>query len=860
MINFINLLIGVAMAAGSFFLGNDKSDKTFTACLKTIGGKFFDTYTEFLGDALQNFVRNIKERWSKTIALKKSVAVLSQDKNEIDADTYQKILDELQKKAAPAPESTIGKFIEKIKGLASVFVKKEKRDARILCSIYDEILFSFDYPSYLQENSTTYSNLGNEAKVAFNTLVQETIDVYVKTLFERNLADSEKLQSTIIVKSLKEFLQDEKLVNNSSELIADKVIEKLLSYCSFNGGTIDLKEIALSRYAPKYILSECPECGYFGERIYTDERNGMTYCAACGKRYSVVRYCEPDLWAQVDLKLDNTENMISLLKELTESNQGENRAATEAILKEFEKLNNKLAEMDAARSEEERRRIEEEVKQLEELRSELKNGMHQLVSQQYFERLLHGQEESLAELKEGKTAVLNALNTLVGQLSEHAISAEDTKKEIENVKQGIEQSNEQNRKAQSDLLDSLREINTKNKFYFEDLSRKTDSIGSQVNQIFEYLKKAFPSMKEHISLLLEYAEKSVTRESVEELTSALGGDVKQAIATAAESTRNEINSVAAITQSGMAQIMSQIDSLKSKGLANDGLVRALRDGNAQLGGQINGMQQLLREHTESSKENFRIIITMLEEQRVSLMASVGLKMGQEEFRKLYHGKIPSMYLYDEGLGGAFPCPYCGVAESRTLNEDQYCRCAVCGNKFLGVNPSIKRLNIPAGEDIWTFLHKNYGKPLDDELYATDERITKWREEHTVTLRLANKGRADSVDAFAVDDIPEKSLKDGLMIFPSSANGKGNNPIRYNTINYLYKVDKEKAQELKTLIFPSQLAFVGIGDKNPLVEFLDLNCIVFRGSHVKLGQDLFTWLRQGFNEGVKIYGSVSRYKD
>ena len=123
--------------------------------------------------------------------------------------------------------------------------------------------------------------------------------------------------------------------------------------------------------------------------------------------------------------------------------------------------------MDAARSEEERRRIEEEVKQLEELRSELKNGMHQLVSQQYFERLLHGQEESLAELKEGKTAVLNALNTLVGQLSEHAISAEDTKKEIENVKQGIEQSNEQNRKAQSDLLDSLREINTKNKFYSE---------------------------------------------------------------------------------------------------------------------------------------------------------------------------------------------------------------------------------------------------------------------------------------------------------------------------------------------------------------------------------------------------------
>ncbi len=853
MINLINGLIGAAMGVLSAFRDHDDPDEgIFKKCF----GTFLETYTEFMGDALQTFIRDVKYRRDKNVALKEAIKILR--KKNIDEATYRGILDDIKNattESSPRIETLIGKIKERV---SKLFVKEEKRDARILCDIYDEILFYFDYSEYLCEVSPQrYAQLDEETRKAFDTLLQQTIEAYVRSVFNRSLEDNEKLQATVIVTSLKNFLTDERFIGQFSkgikkELgerltneIGDHIIEKLLTYCSVsNGGKLELKEIALSRYAPKYILSECPICGYYGERIYTNEKNATTYCAACGRRYSVEQYSEPELFAKMDQMFESNNSALEALRELLKMYQQEGQTSAQEILNKIIDLGDTVIESNAERS-------AEELAQFEELRSELKKGLEGCVAQQHLESLLHAQEDNFADLKESlmkQAASADRFNpAMLGMMKET----------IDQLVKVSQKADKQSADVQS-ILDSLKGINDQNRSYYERLSQKTEDIGAQVNQILEYERKVFPEMNEQMSTLLEYAQKAVTKESVEEMTSALGGDVKKAIADAGRT-------LSAITESSMAQIMSQIDSINAKGLSSEGLSRMIKDGGTHLSGQINGMQRILREHTENSKENFRIIISMLEDQRVSLMASVGLQMGQEEFKKIYQGKIPSMYLYDEGLGGAFACPYCGATEPRTLNEDQYCRCNVCGNKFLGVNPSISGLKIPKGEDIWTFLHKNFGKPRDDVLYATDERVKKWRAAHTATMTVRSSKKAvDFFDSFKIE-FPSAWPQDGLLILPELAI-RGNAAIKCTTINQLTVFDTETASKIKTLIFSddSSVAFIGMvrsGNSNksiksdPFADFPNISTVVICGKNkkIELGDSALENFRKNLGWGNKLYG-------
>lgn len=705
-----------------------------------------DIWTEFAGDGIQKIIEKIIDFVQNSTEKKKLTKIIENSFDINSLYTYKSICREVKEKETKSSLANNDGIVSKIKNKVSEFkdkitglLSRKTIDIKFICSLSEAVIYELDYETYLTEYSRTFANLEENKKVNFTNSIKLVVDIYRKDIFART-SEEVKVMTSLIIYSIKDFID-----NKNSGLLdeLEKRIETRFLQIAQTSDGINYQKIKLSKYVPQYILKACPGCGYSGARIYVNEKTNTVHCAACGKEYSIIRYCEPEYWKELKDKLTKLE-----------SNSGEAQKKFELLL---EYCGNDLAE--------------------------IKHGLEQVATKNYLETCMRENFESFIAMH--KSAQDDAEAFIKEYYSEICLKMEEVESETAELKSQIIKCNEQ--------------YKVHNIF----LCKKLNSYSEQLNQVYNFAQKEFLEMGVKSDLILQYIQKLFSKEYLEDMSYSLGTNLKNAISFNAEH-------VVALNTSSISQILAAIEDLKinwdrlrdrnTKADSADSdktaaFERLIYDQTAQLSGQVNGLQELIRNNNAEYGNAFRAIISSQEEIKNILLSKVSLAQDPLVFEKMYSGKIPSRYLYNEGFGGVFPCPYCGTMEERIINDEQYCRCSVCGQKFLAVDLSLElndidpfcEMNDTEAKTLLDIIAKKYGRSESDPLLATKEKVEKWRQKRTLTIATHKNGEKSLI-------LKEQSSNDRIIILPQA---EGNNP---DTIMN-YGCARPLCQTVKIIIVP-----------------------------------------------------------
>ncbi len=731
-------------------------------------------WTEFAGDGVQSIVSAIVDN----LRGKYHDAKLAKKMNEIspqDMEKYKLICNEVREaeednKKKWQDQSKIRNAFEKIKDkILPDSKKKDKfdiKDVRTIVAISECVLWELDYKEYIEACSPTFMNLPESEKNSFALFINTVVDIYRKRIFSKT-DDEKRVTASIIVSSLKFYIEriredvDERFDGIEDDL-ADKVAAKLALACGDDGANI--QRVALARFSPKYILNSCPECGYAGPRIYSNESTGMTTCAACGRSYSLVKYCRPDICEEINAKLNVMKSDNGKFREQLVSMYGQQSQKTDYILSVLEKVKNNGIVTNT-------------------MLDIMSDGLENVATKQLLDECMKDVVQATAD---------------VGDIVERSF-----KEYFEGLSE-IKGSTQEISQAMKDMAEQNKEYNAFTLKCF-------DSLGGQIADIYNYASESFGKLCSDNALIMQYVSRACSKEYLESMSDSLGLDIKHAI-------RLEGEKITALNMSSVAQIIGAIDRLKdeiapseSKKASSDSdedrrqFEWLLRNESSQLSGQIRGLHAVLRSSDENNRRAFRAIIDSQEEIKSILLAKVGLNITRQQAESMYRGRIPSRYLYNEGFGGPFACPYCGVVEDRRMNEEQYCRCSVCGQKFLAIDPFNVKGRFDE-RDIWQAIEENCGRDVSDPLLATPERVEAWRAAHRAQRSQNN-------------EIKMKS-SDGILLMPE---------LPIGNIEKLYFGAKVRSS-VETLIFP--VGYKDIPAGLHLESLVCLKSIVFMGKNGK----------------------------
>ena len=697
--NVLNLFIGLGMvtvaAAINVVTAGVATPVTGTIAASGLarfaaafGNEVIGASSEFLGDGAQGIISSFIEEHKASQEFRAIATKISKSQAEnsfsLSEDTIRTIV--IQLNEAIAKENN-----EKSKK-----VKCNKRNVgQLVVKLSVNYIFESNIESYM-EKSERYRNLREESPSQadiFVDIIEATRLFFLRKYFnniEQDYQVAACVMSNSIIQHIDAVASD--FEDNFSDLksltifLRDQLLPRLAAQ---DGGKLNLQKITVSRYSPKYALCACPECGYNGVRIYTNEKTNITRCAACGAAYELLKNIEPELCAVIDSKVD------IILDDLCRQN---------GIICDIAESTNLIKEQ---------------------LKLQL--------TREYFEDCLKGQTEQIeARFEKLKLDEDERAKYIREYFAKELLPIINT--------------------TQDSILSALEKKTVEDRKMNAHLSQRLDSLGEQISSLYDYAKRQFGGLGAKTDLILEYVEKLCTKEYFEDMSNALGAELTKAIT---DETQRGYEHVAALNAASVAQIMASIDDIKKEcsqgvtGFNYELLEQTLHNENVQLSGQIMGLQGLINSNHEESRAAFRAIIRSQDEMKAILLAKVGSKVGievnQQDFEKMYRGRIPSRYLFNEGLGGPFACPYCGTKEDRRLNDDQYCRCSICNQKFLAVNPF--------------FPAEDFGRE-DDTLLATVDRIDTWREKH----RAVFEPRVNNPGKYRVT-IPDATVADGILIIP-----------------------------------------------------------------------------------------------
>lgn len=716
MLGILNFLIGIGLAAGEAIENPAIQGANF---IKKLGINLLGASTEFIGDGTQGLIGHVVKaiqchRECERLKNMFVTNLVNIDGNgnarEGDNVKIKRDIKQIIKEIIVYQKDKENERNGKKTAPRKVSVKKcldtlNNNDVRAIMKMSADLVFSKNISEYL-ECSSTYKELaqsGDEEIKTIELLIEITVDTYVKDTFYK-MPDDFKVLAYIMKQTLKEcdsrdsdehVVVDEKYYDD----LVKKLIDKLLPFvANQNGGVINPQVIANAKYAPKYIMRACPGCGYDGPRILVDEKNNSVHCAACGKTYDVLQYIEPEICTEIDKKvnviLNDSEEIKALIKDQNEENK----------------------------------------RKIAELKEQLKEQYKAQLTREYLDACLKDQTDSFEE----------KFKEIVNEQEKFTA---DFRGRISNVISLVESQGDNLQVLQVNVSATIEMIEAKNE---EDrrinahLSQKLDSLGDQIASLYKYAKEQFAGLDDKSDRILEYVEKMCSKEYYEEMSNALGTDINKAIAREMET---GYSNIAALNATSISQILAAIDDLKNSNTNSDGKVdvsqleKAISKENAQLSGQITGLQSLIESNHQllNSKMNanhreslalLRIIIKQQDEIKATTLANAGLKMNKRDFEKIYRGRIPSKYLINRGLPGSFPCPYCGAEEDRAINDDQCCKCSVCGKYYLKVDPLKKDKD---GRTFEKILKEDFGRDADEEEFVTKDKIDKWRAKRTVTV-------------------------------------------------------------------------------------------------------------------------------
>lgn len=747
---------------------------------KSIGQKieFTGIWTEFAGDGIQKIVATMLGFIKKSQDNKKLIVKIKDKVTEIkftkeDIKQYKAICEEVKANEKSTENINKSNFWGKLKDKISKFADKfcnmlrgDRADVQFISKMSESVLYELDYESFLNELAPkSFAKLNKEEKEKFVKFITLVVDIYRKEVLAKS-PEEVKVMASLIVYSLKLYISsvEDKILNALGafeERLEERLEAKFLQILQA-GGEINFQSIRLAKYSPRYILNSCPECGYRGPRIYINEKTNMTYCAACGSSYSIVKYCEPELWQEINDKIENLRGDSKEIQELLESNN-------------------------------------------EELKKLVLSGFEQVATKEYLTACMNDNIEFMSSMKIDIEKGFSNFTEQIGGLW----------KENKNVKNGI-----------TNIENGIKEINEQNIKYNEFMSMKLDSLGIQINKVYNFAQQEFAGLGIKSDLILQYVQKLFSKEYLEDMSNALGTNFDKAVNFSTEK-------IVAVNTTGVAQILAAIEDLKNRGNQfkesgksediSAACERLICDRTTLLSGQVNGLQELIKNNDAKYSSAFRAIINSQDEIKAILLSTVSISTNTHAFEQRYSGKIPDRYLYNEGFGGAFPCPYCGALEERAINDEQYCKCSVCGQKFLAVDLSLPVSAIDpffeakgeSEQKVLNIITQKYGRNESDPLLATPERIDAWIKSHSAII---------------------DQMEDGYKLRPpynNSSGGEGNRKLLIvpynidlnNTVieSKNYSISEGVFRNIKILIFSYGIRYA---DAEILKKFPAVEKIVF----------------------------------
>lgn len=755
-------------------------------------------WTEFAGDGIQKIVATMLDFIKKSLDNKKLIVKIKYKVTEIeftkeDIEKYKAICEEVKRNEYPDEKERKAKgkstenknkanFWGKLKDSLSKFndtlcnmFSGNRADVQFISKMSESVLYELDYESFLNELApNSFAELNKEKKEKFVKFITLVVDIYRKEVLAKS-PEEVKVMASLIVYSLKLYISDglEDFEKRFEERIEAKFLQILQA-----GGEINFQSIRLAKYSPRYILNSCPECGYRGPRIYINEKTNMTYCAACGSSYSIVKYCEPELWQEINDKIGK------LGKELLASNN-------------------------------------------EELKKLVLSGFEQVATKEYLTACMNDNIEFMSSMK---IDIENGFSNFTEQIKGLYKRNENIENGIENIENGIKEINEQNIK------------------YNEFMSMKLDSLGIQINKVYNFAQQEFAGLGIKSDLILQYVQKLFSKEYLEDMSNALGTNFDKAVNFSTEK-------IVAVNTTGVAQILAAIEDLKKRGNQfkesgksediSAACERLICDRTTLLSGQVNGLQELIKNNDAKYSSAFRAIINSQDEIKAILLSTVSISTNTHAFEQRYSGKIPDRYLYNEGFGGAFPCPYCGALEERAINDEQYCKCSVCGQKFLAVDLSLPVSAIDpffeakgeSEQKVLNIITQKYGRSGSDPLLATPERVGAWIKYHSVVKEekkdQTGKRFIELINPYRYyDDVQEQEMESTKSGFPEVCNKRNELLVIPHDNKYGevingsdYSIsDRYNLDRIKTLVFLKGIQYV---DVKMLKKFPQLETVVFQ---------------------------------
>lgn len=759
---------------------------------KSIGQKIELTgiWTEFAGDGIQKivaiilgFIKKSQDNKKLTVKIKDKVTEVSEEDikvTEKDIEKYKKICEEVKKNEYPDEKERKAKgkstenknkanFWGKLKDSLSKFkdtlcnmFSGDRADVQFISKMSESVLYELDYESFLNELAPeSFATLKKEEKEKFVKIITLVVDIYRKEVLAKS-PEEVKVMASLIVYSLKLYISsvEDKILGGLEDFekrFEERIESKFLQILQA-GGEINFQSIRLAKYSPRYILNSCPECGYRGPRIYINEKTNMTYCAACGSSYSIVKYCEPELWQEINGKIENLRGVSKEIEKLLASNN-------------------------------------------EELKKLVLSGFEQVATKEYLTACMNDNIEFMSSMKI------------------------DIEKGFSNFTEQIKGLYKRNENIEI-LIKGIKEINEQNIKYNEFMSMKLDSLGIQINKVYNFAQQEFAGLGIKSDLILQYVQKLFSKEYLEDMSNALGTNFDKAVNFSTEK-------IVAVNTTGVAQILAAIEDLKKRGNQfkesgksediSAACERLICDRTTLLSGQVNGLQELIKNNDAKYSSAFRAIINSQDEIKAILLSTVSISTNTHAFEQRYSGKIPDRYLYNEGFGGAFPCPYCGALEERAINDEQYCKCSVCGQKFLAVDLSLPVSAIDpffeakgeSEQKVLNIITQKYGRNKSDPLLATPERIDAWIKSHSAII---------------------DQMEDGYKLRPpynNSSGGEGNRKLLIvpynidlnNTVieSKNYSISEGVFRNIKILIFSYGIRYA---DAEILKKFPAVEKIVF----------------------------------
>lgn len=682
---------------------------------------FFDLWTELFGDAsetaIEKFIGWIKDNKRSKALVKTLETLFPEGKQKELAEKINIIRDEL-------------KGVEKIPLLGSS--KKEKKqneksgDTRWIVALSDETLRGMDVESYFKL-SKTFCDFSEDQQKALVEFAKVAVEIYRMQYVAATDAEK-KVLASIIIDTIKASQKEQ-----FEELKGH--IDAALAFIKNGKGKISYQGILNERYAPKYVLNACPECGYSGDRLFVDQKNNLTHCAACGQSYSVVKYADPELYQRI--RADVEQGLTDLQDALEKKIQGVESAVEKSgsslkkeVLAAKDEVKGLGGKLDQGKKEITQTFKEQLEAMKASLAQELRRGTEGIVTRQYLTQFVQTESAALKE-----SVDKSAADAAVAAVKNYLEKVEAKAAEILGAEA---QQGEATRVA---LLEALREQNEQIEKDTTILSEKIGLLGERIEKMYDLAREKFGEQEENLEAIRTLVENGVQKGFLDERLHGFESRMTAILSDIKEEYDRKVNG-GALTVEKRGEILQEI----------------IRSENYKVLGEIGTIKMILERMENDQRLFVKKIMQRNDETLVTAMADA-LDMDKSTLLRMYGGGIPDKYLYDQNWGGEFNCPYCGALEARVINRMQQCRCSACGQIYYALDP--ERAPIDDVRKLKDILKEDFGKDVEsDPFFATLARIEDWREKHSAIVKKSKNGEVFSVT------FTKETEKDRVLVLPS----------------------------------------------------------------------------------------------